>query len=131
MINKLLNYHLILCRDILHELGIIINYKNKTITWQEVLISMKPLNCFCNQRNLIKQIIDPKYKKNNYLKVKHKNFLLELLQKYKEIFDGTLGKYTGYDYLVNQFYMAVYFLFGICYIIFFLLLFHRTILKKI
>ena len=30
--DKLLNYDLILGRDILHELGIIINFKNKTIT---------------------------------------------------------------------------------------------------
>ena len=33
----------------------------------------------------------------NYLKVKHKQSQLELLQKYEEMFDGTLylGKYTG------------------------------------
>ena len=31
----------------------------------------------------------------NYLKDKHKNSLLESLQKYKDMFDGTLGKYTG------------------------------------
>ena len=30
----------------------------------------------------------------NYLKDKHENSLIELLQKYEEIFDGTLGKYT-------------------------------------
>ena len=27
--------------------------------------------------------------------------MLELLQKYEEIFDGTLGKYTGYDYTIE------------------------------
>ena len=31
----------------------------------------------------------------NYLKDKHRNSLLELLQKYEKMFDGTLGKYTG------------------------------------
>ena len=42
--DKLLNYDFILGRDMLHELGIIFNFKNKTITWQEVSISMKPPN---------------------------------------------------------------------------------------
>ena len=31
----------------------------------------------------------------NYWKDKHKNSLLELLQKYEEILYGTFGKYTG------------------------------------
>ena len=43
--NKLLNYDLILGGDILHELGINFNLENKTITWQEVSIPMKPPNC--------------------------------------------------------------------------------------
>ena len=43
--DKSLNYNLILGRDILHELGIIFNFKNKTITWQEVSILMKLPNC--------------------------------------------------------------------------------------
>ena len=33
----------------------------------------------------------------NYSKEKHKNSLLELLQKCEEMFDGALGKYTGSD----------------------------------
>ena len=37
----------------------------------------------------------------NYWKDKHKNSLSELLQKYKEIFDGTLGIYIGFDYTVE------------------------------
>ena len=36
LINKLLNYDLIQDKNILHELGIIFNFKNKIITWQEV-----------------------------------------------------------------------------------------------
>ena len=36
-----------------------------------------------------------------YLKDKHKDSLLELLQKYEIIFDGTLGKYTGSDYTIE------------------------------
>ena len=37
----------------------------------------------------------------NYLREKHKNSLLELLQKYKSMFDGTLGKCTGSDYTLE------------------------------
>ena len=109
MTDKLFNYDLILGRDILHELGIIFNFQNKTITWQEVSISMKPPNCTakeffaikesCQVRNAtkrIKQILDAEYKKIdlksiilnlNYLKEKHRNSLLELLQKYENLFD--------------------------------------------
>ena len=47
--NKLLNYNLILGMDILHELGLILCFENKTITWQEVSISMKPPNCTANE----------------------------------------------------------------------------------
>ena len=37
----------------------------------------------------------------NCLKDKHNNFLLELLQKYENMFDGTLGKYAGSDYTIE------------------------------
>ena len=37
----------------------------------------------------------------NYVKDKHKNPLLELLQKYEKKFDGTLGKYTGSNYTIE------------------------------
>ena len=39
---------------------------------------------------------------SNYLKVKHKNCLLELLQKYEKMFDGTLGKYTLYKKMTRK-----------------------------
>ena len=38
---------------------------------------------------------------SNFGKDKHKNSLLELLQKYEKMFDGTLGKYTGSDYTIE------------------------------
>ena len=53
--DKLLNYDLILGRDILHKLGIIFNFENKTITWQEVSISMKPPNCTAKEFFVIKE----------------------------------------------------------------------------
>ena len=57
----------------------------------------------------IKQILDAEYKEFNlksiimnlnYLKDKHNNFSLELLQKYDKMFDGTLEKYTGSNYTI-------------------------------
>ena len=77
-IDKLLNYDLILCKDILHKLGIIFNFENKTITWHWDSISMKTSNCRakeffeikenCPVRNAtkqLKQILDAKHKKVN------------------------------------------------------------------
>ena len=85
---------------------------------------MKPPNCTAkeffvikesrparNQIKRIKQILDAKYKKmnsksiimnSNYLKVKHKISSLELLQKYEEMFDSTIGKYLGTDYSIES-----------------------------
>ena len=87
-------------------------FENINITWQEVSISMKPPNYTAKEFFLIKeshplrnatkwiiQIFDAEYKKINlkskvmnlnYLKDKQKNSSLELLQKYEEMFDGTL-----------------------------------------
>ena len=42
-------------RDILNELVLIFNFKHKTITWQEVSISMKPINCTANEFFVIKE----------------------------------------------------------------------------
>ena len=47
--DKSLNYDLTLGRDILHKLGIIFNFENKTIIWQEVSIAMKLPNCTAKQ----------------------------------------------------------------------------------
>ena len=63
--DKLLYYDLILGRDILHELGIIFNLKNKTITWQEVSISMKPTNCMAKEFFVIKESRPVNMAKNN------------------------------------------------------------------
>ena len=37
----------------------------------------------------------------NYLKDNYKKSLLELLQKYEAMIDGTLGKYTGFNYTLE------------------------------
>ena len=79
---------------------------------------MKPPNCTAkklfvikesrpvrNTMKKIKQSLDADLKSivitSNYWKVKHKNSLLEFLQKYEKIFDGTFGKYTGSNYTIE------------------------------
>ena len=69
----------------------------------------------------MKQILDAEYKKINsnwkkvmnlnHLKDKHKNSSLELLQKYENMFDGTLGKDTGSNYTIELKEDAKHFLF--------------------
>ena len=67
-----------LARDILHESVINFDFEKKTITWQEISISMKPPNCaakeffvikerhpFRNATKRIKNILDAEYKKIN------------------------------------------------------------------
>ena len=58
----------------------------------------------------IKKILDAKYKKADldkvvkalaYLNDSKQNKLLNLLQKYKKMFDGTLGNYTGSKYKIE------------------------------
>ena len=53
--NKSLNYNLILGRDILHILGIVFNFENKKITWQESSISIIPPNYTAKEFFAIKE----------------------------------------------------------------------------
>ena len=84
---------------------------------------MKPPNCIAkelfvikesrsviNATKRIKQILDTDYIKINlksiimnlnHLKDKDKHSLLELLQKYEEMFNGTLGKCAGSDHTIE------------------------------
>ena len=52
---KLFNYDLILGRALLYELGLVFNFKNKTVTCQEVSISMKPPHCTAKEFFVIKE----------------------------------------------------------------------------
>ena len=55
--DKALNYDSILGRVILYDLGMILNFENKTISWQEVSISTKPPNCTAKEFFVIKESI--------------------------------------------------------------------------
>jgi len=42
--NTTMNYNIIIGRDILEELGIVIDYRAKQITWDEVSVPMRSMN---------------------------------------------------------------------------------------
>ena len=112
-------YNMILGRDLLETLGIIINFNDHTITWDEATILMKKYgriltlhtaDTYCNKifttniknevTTRMRQILYTKYKKADLAKVvadsKHlttdeQSKLLAVLCRYKTIFDGGLG----------------------------------------
>ena len=117
------NYDIIFGRDILRELKIILDFNQNTVQREEVIIPMKPRNCtqethfaISDSKNVaqatrrIKKILDAKYQKANlkeitkqldYLSKDEQKLLLKLLRKYEDMFDGTLGNYTGSDYKIE------------------------------
>ena len=117
------NYDVIFGRDLLRELGISLDFKSNTVTWQHIEIPMKPKDCtvrghFAIEESVnvkqatsrIKKILDAKYekanlkqlvKKLNYLTKTEQKLLLKTLRKYESMFDGTLGDYTGSKYKIE------------------------------
>ena len=116
-------YDLIFGRNLLRELGIILNFNKNTVECNNIDIPMKPRNCTSethfaiqesenvqNATARIKKILDAKYEKADLKQVvkelKHlckpeRKSLLKLLQKYESMFDGTLGTYTGSNYKIE------------------------------
>ena len=117
------NYDLIIGRNILRELGIILDFANNKTMWENVEIPMKPLDCtkrehfsirdssrVHNETKRIKKILDATYSKANlsqlvhdlnYLNKSKQEKLLSFLRKYEDMFDGTLGNYNGSDYKIE------------------------------
>ena len=122
---KDLGYDMIIGRDLLGQLGIVIDYKNHIIDWEGIKIPMRDyerlrkLNLTSKELNTIihntkepivtekatkrlVKILDSNYHKANlteivagatHLNKKQKANLLELLIKYEDLFDGTLGEW--------------------------------------
>ena len=78
MITKKSNYDMIFGRDLLRKLGIQLDFQNNFIGWQDINLSMKPMNCkmrthFTIQDSktvrdatrMIKKILDANYEKGN------------------------------------------------------------------
>ncbi len=120
-------YDLIIGKQTLHDLGAVLDFNERTIPIDDILLPMRNINnlqfksCISralkfnsnfaqkpeSTRNATKcmvEILDAKYDKADlssivknicvHLSMPHWNWLLALLLKYKELFDGMLGDWT-------------------------------------
>ena len=115
-------YDLIIGIQTMINMGVILNFKTKKVTIDEISLDMVPLSTFPNQRTLNStfrsflepastreatnravEILDANYKKADLLEVvrtrcSHLNIhqrqkLLTLLRQFEDLFDGTLGEW--------------------------------------
>ena len=115
-------YDFIIGRDLLHELGINLDFKDKTVRWNDNIIDMKPPTCTQDTSYQIDdsvraedatdrmaKIIAAKYEpadinklvaENTHLTKDEQQKLIKLLQKHEDLLDGTLGKWKGYPYKI-------------------------------
>ena len=114
---------MIIGRDILTELGINLNFKDMTVQWDTAVIPMKEIDATIENSyaiedseavndatDRIKRILDAKYEPANidevvaectHLSGEERVKLKNLLNKYKQLFDGTLGHWKGQLYDVE------------------------------
>jgi len=114
---KTTKYDMILGRDLRQYLGILLNLKDQTITWEEVSIPMRDPNTLMEESYVIheseilyeatkrtKQILEAKYEPVtpqeiidgcDHLNSDEKQELLVLLEKLKDLFNGSLGTWKG------------------------------------
>ena len=106
-----MQYDLIIGRDLMSQLGIILDFKENNIVWDDMLICMKAPNAqppqdffLTKPEPTIKQILSAKYapadlpsivKGYDHLTEDQQQKLLSLLEAHSTLFDGTLGKWTG------------------------------------
>ena len=112
-----MSYDLIIGRDLLRELGIVLDFKNNTIQWDDVEMPMKSNQQVQNEHfhiqedkfypsesDRIKKILEAKYqpadlkeviREASYLSREEQQQLYELLKRFETLFDGTVGKWEG------------------------------------
>ena len=114
--NSLGAYDMIIGRDMLKFLGIDIRFSNETVEWDHAVMPFKDIDddqsCFHvdepehlqEASDRLKKILDAKYeaadlnqvcREQEDLSIEEQQKLLRLLEKYKHLFDGTLGTWTG------------------------------------
>ncbi len=116
-------YDMIIGRDLLQELGIVLDFANETVTWDGQNLPMKSVDAqpdaaiLANDEDRIedeveriKKIVDAKYEKANipeivagcdHLDDEEKAKLQSLLLKYETLFDGSLGRWKGETYKIE------------------------------
>ena len=109
------DYDMIIGRDILHGLGIKFDFSDLTMEWDAVTVPMRDADrvqedafyvhepeAITEATQRIKTILDAKYEKANlkevaasanHLSSLEQDKLYHLLKKYKDLFDGSLGKW--------------------------------------
>ena len=113
--NKM-NYDMIIGRDLMSILGIIIDFEKKSVKWSDAIIPMKNPDSANKEffiqetavvedaMDRIKRILDAKYdpadlnqvaESCDHLNTQEKQLLRNLLEKYKSLFDGTLGQWKN------------------------------------
>ena len=117
------SYDMIIGNDLLKELGIDLKYSDMTITWNDVIIPMRPRDAAKPEyfaiedsdavreaTNRIKHILDAKYEPANleevvasctHLKNSEQHQLQQLLQSHDDLFDGSLGHWKKEKYHIN------------------------------
>ena len=116
-------YDAVIGRDLLRELGITLNFKDNTVTWDDSMIHMRSQLSNAasayfirdskeleDSTTRVKQILDAKYEKADlnamvdnsaHVTNNEKSTLIMLLRKYEPLFDNTLGKWTGDPYHIE------------------------------
>ena len=120
--NNLVNYDMIIGRDMLEDLGIDIQFSDQTIVWdghdmpfKDMTKDMDIADAFHVEEpemvqemtDRLSKIIDNDYKKaslqevvdgHNHLTKDEKQQLFTLLERHEHLFDGSLGQWTHPDY---------------------------------
>jgi Reverse transcriptase (RNA-dependent DNA polymerase)/Retroviral aspartyl protease len=116
------NYDMIIGRDLLQELGIVLHFGDQTIAWDNALTPMKnhasisnndlvatesETGAIADATERMNKILEAKYAPENtndvvteckHLSKNEQLQLLVVLNKYKSLFDGTLGHWQGETY---------------------------------
>jgi hypothetical protein len=113
---------MILGRDLLKELGIVIDFAEEMVTWDDMSTPVKPEDADAEQHyNIsdsqqidatmcIKNILDAKYEKadldkivteSDHLTKQQQQTLKQVLARHEGLFDGTLGTWTGDPYHIE------------------------------
>jgi RNase H-like domain found in reverse transcriptase/Reverse transcriptase (RNA-dependent DNA polymerase)/Integrase zinc binding domain/Retroviral aspartyl protease len=122
-VTKSLNkYDMIIGRDLLQDLGIILNFQDNIIQWDHAITAMTSIDSepiintieeskpIIEATNRIKSILEAKYEPANLddvvndcknLSVSEKSQLKQLLNRYYDLFDGTLGHWKSEQYHIE------------------------------
>ena len=117
-----LNYDMIIGRDLLKELGIVLDFSAETMIWHDVPVPMKDPDATMEESyyvrhdqsdpeyDRVKHILDAKYdpadirryvEECTHLSASERSKLYTLLKEFEPMFDGTLGRWTGKPYHIE------------------------------